>query len=255
MIFTILKKIIGSKNNRDLRRIKKIVAEINSLEASLKLLTDSDLRAKTNKFRERLACGEQLDDVLAEAFATVRETSRRVLSMRHFDVQLIGGITLHEGRIAEMRTGEGKTLAATLSAYLNALPAQGVHIITVNDYLAKRDAQWMLPLYHALGLSLGVIQSHRGSDEASSFYCSPDDDNGLRASTRKQAYTADITYGTNNEFGFDYLRDNMALHLEEKSQRSLNYAIVDEVDSILIDEARTPLVISGAAQDLSLIHI
>ena len=251
MIFTILKKIIGSKNNRDLRRIKKIVAEINSLEASLKLLTDSDLRGKTNKFRERLGCGEQLDDVLAEAFATVRETSRRVLSMRHFDVQLIGGITLHEGRIAEMRTGEGKTLAATLSAYLNALPAQGVHIITVNDYLAKRDAQWMLPLYHALGLSLGVIQSHRGSDEASSFYCSADDDNGLRASTRKQAYAADITYGTNNEFGFDYLRDNMALHLEEKSQRSLNYAIVDEVDSILIDEARTPLVISGAAQDSS----
>ncbi|MAH73263.1 MAG: preprotein translocase subunit SecA [Cellvibrionales bacterium TMED49] len=251
MIFTILKKIIGSKNNRDLRRIKKIVAEINLLEASFELLSDTELREKTNQFRDRLASGERLDYLLAEAFATVRETARRVLAMRHFDVQLIGGITLHEGRIAEMRTGEGKTLAATLSAYLNALPANGVHIITVNDYLAKRDAQWMLPLYRALGLSLGVIQSNRGGDEAHSFYCSAHDDNGLTASTRKQAYLADITYGTNNEFGFDYLRDNMALHLEEKSQRSLNHAIVDEVDSILIDEARTPLVISGAAQDSS----
>ncbi len=254
MILTILKKIIGSKNNRDLRRIRKTVAEINSLEGSLELLSDKDLREKTTQFRDRLAGGEQLDDLLAEAFATVRETSRRVLAMRHFDVQLIGGITLHEGRIAEMRTGEGKTLAATLSAYLNALPAKGVHIITVNDYLAKRDAQWMLPLYRALGLSLGVIQSHRGGNEASSFYCSAEDDNGLTVSTRKEAYAADITYGTNNEFGFDYLRDNMALHLEEKSQRSLNHAIIDEVDSILIDEARTPLVISGAAQDSSQLY-
>ena len=249
MILSILKKIIGSKNNRDLRRIRKTVAEINSLEESLKLFSDKDLREKTNQFRDRLASGEQLDEMLAEAFATVRETSRRVLAMRHFDVQLIGGITLHEGRIAEMRTGEGKTLAATLSAYLNALPAKGVHIITVNDYLAKRDAQWMLPLYRALGLSLGVIQSHRGGNEASSFYCSADDENGLTVSTRKEAYAADITYGTNNEFGFDYLRDNMAVSSEQLVQGELFYSVIDEVDSILVDEARTPLIISGKVSD------
>ena len=204
--------------------------------------------------RERLSQGETLDQILPEAFAVVRETASRVMGMRHFDVQMIGGLTLHSGKIAEMRTGEGKTLVATLAAYLNALPADGVHVITVNDYLARRDAQWMAPLYQALGMSIGVIQSYQGPDSPNSFRLNPEDEGELQPSTRQDAYAADITYGTNNEFGFDYLRDNMALRLEDKSQRGLTFAIIDEVDSILIDEARTPLVISGAAQDSSALY-
>jgi preprotein translocase subunit SecA len=209
----------------------KIVAQINKLEPDFECLSDDELMATTVGLRERLAEGATLDSLLPEAFAAVRESARRVSQMRHFDVQLIGGITLHEGRIAEQRTGEGKTLVATLAAYLNALSGEGVHIVTVNDYLARRDATWMAPIYEALGLSVGVVQSGQNPIE------------------KRAAYQADITYGTNNEFGFDYLRDNMAFTLEDKAQRSLNYAIVDEVDSILIDEARTPLIISGPAEE------
>ena len=251
MLANMLKKVLGSKNARDLRRINTIVNKVNALEESLGALDDAQLAGKTVDLRQRLASGESVEMLLPEAFATVRETANRTLGMRHFDVQIIGGVTLHEGRIAEMRTGEGKTLVATLAAYLNALPAAGVHVITVNDYLAKRDAQWMAPLYTALGLSVGVVQSFRGPEIANSFYVAAGDGNNLQPCNRQQAYAADITYGTNNEFGFDYLRDNMALRLEEKSQRGLHYAIIDEVDSILIDEARTPLIISGAAQDSS----
>jgi len=251
MFGKILKKVFGTSNDRDLRQMRKIVSKINTLEDHLKTLNDSDLGAQTAVLRERLTNGETLDELLPDAFAVVRETATRVMGMRHFDVQMIGGITLHEGKIAEMRTGEGKTLVATLAAYLNALSGKGVHVITVNDYLARRDAQWMAPLYQALGMSLGVIQSYQGADTASSFYLGSDDEGELQPSDRRQSYAADITYGTNNEFGFDYLRDNMALRLDDKSQRGLSFAIIDEVDSILIDEARTPLVISGAAQDSS----
>ena len=251
MFGNILKKIFGSSNDRDVRKMRKIVTKINALEEGLQSLNDQDLREQTRLLRERLAAGETLEQILPEAFALVRETSSRVLGMRHFDVQMIGGITLHQGKIAEMRTGEGKTLVATLAAYLNALPSTGVHVITVNDYLAKRDAQWMAPLYQALGLSIGVIQSYQGAETANSFRLDPQDQGELKPCSRQDAYAADITYGTNNEFGFDYLRDNMALRLEDKSQRGLTFAIVDEVDSILIDEARTPLIISGAAQDSS----
>ena len=251
MFGNILKKIFGSSNDRDVRKMRKIVTKINALEEGLQALNDQDLREQTGLLRERLATGETLEQILPEAFALVRETSSRVLGMRHFDVQMIGGITLHQGKIAEMRTGEGKTLVATLAAYLNALPSTGVHVITVNDYLAKRDAQWMAPLYQALGLSIGVIQSYQGAETANSFRLDPQDQGELKPCSRQDAYAADITYGTNNEFGFDYLRDNMALRLEDKSQRGLTFAIVDEVDSILIDEARTPLIISGAAQDSS----
>ena len=251
MFGNILKKIFGSSNDRDVRKMRKIVTKINALEEGLQSLNDQDLREQTSLLRERLVAGETLDQILPEAFALVRETSSRVLGMRHFDVQMIGGITLHQGKIAEMRTGEGKTLVATLAAYLNALPGTGVHVITVNDYLAKRDAQWMAPLYQALGLSIGVIQSYQGAETANSFRLDPQDQGELKPCSRQDAYAADITYGTNNEFGFDYLRDNMALRLEDKSQRGLTFAIVDEVDSILIDEARTPLIISGAAQDSS----
>ena len=251
MFGNILKKIFGSSNDRDVRKMRKIVIKINALEEGLQSLNDQDLREQTSLLRERLAAGETLEQILPEAFALVRETSSRVLGMRHFDVQMIGGITLHQGKIAEMRTGEGKTLVATLAAYLNSLPCTGVHVITVNDYLAKRDAQWMAPLYQALGLSIGVIQSFQGAETANSFRLDPQDQGELRPCSRQDAYAADITYGTNNEFGFDYLRDNMALRLEDKSQRGLTFAIVDEVDSILIDEARTPLIISGAAQDSS----
>ena len=194
-------------------------------------LSDSELQAKTGYFQEKLQGGATLDDILPEAFAVVREASRRVLAMRHFDVQLLGGMILHQGRIAEMKTGEGKTLVATLPVYLNALTKQGVHVVTVNDYLARRDAEWMGQVYEFLGLTVGVVV------------------NGLSFAERKEAYSADITYGTNNEFGFDYLRDNMVVHPEQMVQRELHYAIVDEVDSILIDEARTPLIISGAAED------
>jgi len=251
MFAKLLKNIFGTSNDRDLRQMRKIVIKINALEDELKLLNDSDLASQTAVLRERLAVGETLDQVLPRAFAVVRETSQRVLGMRHFDVQMIGGLTLHQGKIAEMRTGEGKTLVATLAAYLNALSGDAVHVITVNDYLARRDAQWMAPLYQALGMSVGVIQSYQGADIPNSFYLGSTDEGELQPSARQQSYAADITYGTNNEFGFDYLRDNMALRLDDKSQRGLGFAIIDEVDSILIDEARTPLVISGAAQDSS----
>ena len=254
MFGKILKKVFGTSNDRELRGMRKIVTKINALEEGLKALSDIDLKAQTTVLRERLSQGETLDQILPEAFAVVRETASRVMSMRHFDVQMIGGLTLHSGKIAEMRTGEGKTLVATLAAYLNALPADGVHVITVNDYLARRDAQWMAPLYQALGMSIGVIQSYQGPDSPNSFRLNPEDEGELQPSTRQDAYAADITYGTNNEFGFDYLRDNMALRLEDKSQRGLTFAIIDEVDSILIDEARTPLVISGAAQDSSALY-
>ena len=254
MFGNILRKVVGTSNDRELRGMRKIVTKINALEEGLKALNDADLRAQTGILRERLAQGETLDKVLPDAFAVVRETASRVMGMRHFDVQMIGGITLHSGKIAEMRTGEGKTLVATLAAYLNALPAAGVHVITVNDYLARRDAQWMAPLYQALGMSVGVVQSYQGPDSPNSFRLNPDDGGELQPSSRQDAYAADITYGTNNEFGFDYLRDNMALRLEDKSQRGLAFAIIDEVDSILIDEARTPLVISGAAQDSSALY-
>ncbi|MDB9969740.1 preprotein translocase subunit SecA [Porticoccaceae bacterium] len=253
MLANIFKKIFGSKNDREIRKLGKTVVQINQLEAGLAELNDTDLKAETLRLRQRLDAGSSLDELLPEAFALVRETSNRVMGMRHFDVQMIGGMTLHQGRIAEMRTGEGKTLVATLAAYLNALPANGVHVITVNDYLARRDAQWMAPLYQALGLSVGVIQSYQGPDSPNSFIMDQGDET-LRPSSRREAYAADITYGTNNEFGFDYLRDNMALRQDDKSQRGLSFAIVDEVDSILIDEARTPLVISGAAQDSSSLY-
>ena len=253
MFANIFKKVFGTKNDREIRKMRKTVSQINELEAGLSELSDADLKAETLRLRQQLEAGKSLDQLLPEAFAVVRETASRVMGMRHFDVQMIGGLTLHQGRIAEMRTGEGKTLVATLAAYLNALPAEGVHVITVNDYLARRDAQWMAPLYQGLGLSVGVIQSYQGPDSANSFVMAEGDET-LRPCTRREAYAADITYGTNNEFGFDYLRDNMALRLEDKSQRGLNFAIVDEVDSILIDEARTPLVISGAAQDSSSLY-
>ncbi|MBE8233147.1 MAG: preprotein translocase subunit SecA, partial [Endozoicomonadaceae bacterium] len=237
MIFTLFKKIFGSQNERHLKQMGKSVIQINSLEKNIALLTDEQLHNKTIEFKKRIKSGTTLDTILPEAFAVCREASQRVLKMRHFDVQLIGGITLHEGRISEMRTGEGKTLIATLAAYLNALAGQGVHIITVNDYLATRDAQWMGPLYHFLGLTVGIVISSNTSEE------------------KKIAYQADITYGTNNEFGFDYLRDNMAFRLEDQLQRGQNYAIVDEVDSILIDEARTPLIISGPTNNTSDLYI
>jgi len=230
MIAKILAKIFGTKNEREVRRMQPLVHAINALEAEISALSDADLAAKTNIFRERIAQGASLDLILPEAFAVVRETSKRTLNMRHFDVQMIGGITLHEGKISEMKTGEGKTLVSTLPSYLNALEGKGVHLITVNDYLAKRDAEWMNPIYKFLGLEVGIIQNQMEDDE------------------RKKAYNADITYGTNNEYGFDYLRDNMKFDLSDYVQRDLNYAIVDEVDSILIDEARTPLIISGASE-------
>lgn len=254
MIGKLVKSIFGSSNDRELRRLSKIVKNVNSFEPQLEGLDDEQLRGQTDLFKTRLSAGETLDQLLPEAFATVRETAKRVLGMRHFDVQLIGGITLHQGKIAEMRTGEGKTLVATLAAYLNALNGRGVHVITVNDYLAKRDAEWMAPLYAALGLSVGIIQSYQGPDTPCSFVVSSELDAQLQPCDRKTAYAADITYGTNNEFGFDYLRDNMVLSLAEKSQRGLSFAVVDEVDSILIDEARTPLIISGAAQDSSQLY-
>ena len=224
-----LTRIFGTKNGRELRRMRKIVEKVNALEDNYDQYTD--LVANTDKLKARVADGESLDALLPEAFAAVREAAKRTKDQRHYDVQIIGGIALHEGRVAEMRTGEGKTLVATLPAYLNALTGDGVHVVTVNDYLAKRDATWMGPIYEALGLTVGIVQSNQDPIE------------------KRQAYQADITYGTNNEFGFDYLRDNMAFTLEDRFQRSLNYAIVDEVDSILIDEARTPLIISGTAEE------
>ncbi|WP_163576610.1 preprotein translocase subunit SecA [Halomonas faecis] len=231
MINSLLRKVVGSKNDRVVKRMRRSVAQINAFESEYETLDDAALQAHTAAFRERLDDGANLDSLLPEAFATVREASKRVMGMRHFDVQLIGGMTLHDGRIAEMKTGEGKTLVATLAVYLNALPGKGVHVVTVNDYLARRDAEWMRPLYEFLGLSVGVIYAGQNAEE------------------KRTAYGCDITYGTNNEYGFDYLRDNMAFSLEDKVQRDLHYAIVDEVDSILIDEARTPLIISGAVDE------
>lgn len=245
----ILNRLFGTKNDRELKRLFGRIDEINDLEPSIMALADDQLIGKTAEFKKRLEEGETLDDLLNEAFATVREVSRRLLKMRHFDVQLIGGIVLHEGRIAEMKTGEGKTLAATLPVYLNALTGKGVHVVTVNDYLAKRDAQWMGVIYHFLGLSTGVNQ-HDSSFLYDPSYITQDKRlNHLRPCEKQEAYAADVTYGTNNEFGFDYLRDNMKYDLSDYCQRELNYAIVDEVDSILIDEARTPLIISGPSED------
>ncbi|MDD7392293.1 MAG: preprotein translocase subunit SecA [Fusobacterium gastrosuis] len=231
MISALLKKIFGTRNDREIKSLTKVVHKINALEPEYEKLSDDDLKDKTRIFKERLTKGETLDDILVEAFATVREASKRVLGLRHYDVQLIGGIVLHQGKITEMKTGEGKTLVATCPVYLNALTGKGVHVITVNDYLAKRDRDQMSRLYGFLGLSSAAIL------------------NGLSTQVRKEAYNADITYGTNSEFGFDYLRDNMVSNLKDKVQRKLNFCIVDEVDSILIDEARTPLIISGAAED------
>jgi preprotein translocase subunit SecA len=249
MFGSVLKKVFGTKVARELKRLNPLVEKINELEAQYEAFSDEDIFALSSKFRARLEGGETLDDILPEAFAAVREVSKRKLGMRHFDVQLIGGITLHEGKIAEMRTGEGKTLAATLPVYLNAISGRGVHVVTVNDYLATRDAQWMAPVYHALGLSLGVIR-HESSIIADPH--STDTPLGaiipMNPCSRREAYEADITYGTNNEYGFDYLRDNMKFSMDEYSQRELNFAIVDEVDSILVDEARTPLIISGPAE-------
>ena len=236
MIASLFRKIVPSKNDRELKRMGRIVARVNALEEQVAALSDEELSKLTPALRERHAAGESLDRLLPEAFAAVREASRRSLGMRHFDVQILGGIALHEGNIAEMRTGEGKTLVATLPVYLNALTGEGVHLVTVNDYLARRDAGWMSPIYNALGMSVGVVVP------------------GQAAAEKRAAYAADIAYGTNNEFGFDYLRDNMAFTPEDRVQRSLHYAIIDEVDSILIDEARTPLIISGAADDSSALY-
>ena len=246
MVTQVLNLIFGSKNDREIKALRPIVDQINGLEASLTPLSDQALTDKTQDFKKRLESGQTLDDILPEAFAVCREMSRRKLNMRHFDVQLIGGMILHRGRIAEMKTGEGKTLVATLPVYLNALEGKGVHLVTVNDYLAKRDAQWMAQLYHALGLSTGVIQHDASFIYDPTYEASDKRLQHLRPCTRPEAYRADITYGTNNEYGFDYLRDNLVVtDLNQCVQRELNFAIVDEVDSILIDEARTPLIISG----------
>ena len=236
MFAPLLKKLFGSKNEREVKRMLKTVQTVNAFEEQILALSDEQLRAKTDEFKARLAKGETLDQLLPEAFAVAREAGKRVMGMRHFDVQLVGGMALHEGKIAEMRTGEGKTLVATLAVYLNALSGKGVHVVTVNDYLARRDANWMRPLYEFLGMSVGIVTPFMPPEE------------------KRSAYAADITYGTNNEFGFDYLRDNMAFSLDEKFQRELNFAVIDEVDSILIDEARTPLIISGQAEDSSKLY-
>jgi preprotein translocase subunit SecA len=243
-------------NEKELKRLQPVVDQINSLEPEFEKLTETELRAKTDEFKARLADGESLDEILPEAYAAVREAAKRTIRQRHFDVQLMGGIILHQGKIAEMKTGEGKTLVATLPLYLNALTGQGSHLVTVNDYLAKRDCHWMGPIYHALGVGVACINAQQTVGQtAPSYIYDPGYEsedqrwNFLRPVTRRQAYEADITYGTNNEFGFDYLRDNMVLDLSQCVQRPLNYAIVDEVDNILIDEARTPLIISGAAEE------
>ena len=233
MFAVIARAVFGTANDRSLKAYQRRVPQINALEPAIAALSDEALRAKTPAFRERLAAGATLDELLPEAFAVVREAGKRTLGQRHFDVQLVGGMVLHDGKIAEMKTGEGKTLVATLPVYLNALTGKGVHVVTVNDYLARRDAEWMGQIYRFLGLDVGVIV------------------HGLDDSQRRAAYAADITYGTNNEFGFDYLRDNMKYRLEDMVQRDFSFGIVDEVDSILIDEARTPLIISGPAEDSS----
>ncbi|MCJ7643281.1 MAG: preprotein translocase subunit SecA, partial [Candidatus Aminicenantes bacterium] len=236
MLKWFIQKFIGTKNDRDLKKVRPLVSAVNEIESRIKALTDAELGAKTAEFKEKLSQGAGLDDILVEAFACVREASRRTLKMRHFDVQILGGVILHQGRITEMKTGEGKTLVATLAAYLNALTGLGVHIVTVNDYLAKRDTEWMGTIYRFLGLSVGTIL-HDISDQ-----------------DRYDAYRCDITYGTNNEFGFDYLRDNMKFRLSQLVQREFHYGIVDEVDSILIDEARTPLIISGPTDESTALY-
>jgi preprotein translocase subunit SecA len=236
MLKWLLEKIFGTQNERDLKKLRPFIAAVSEFEPPIQKLTDDQLRAKTAEFKEKLSQGASLDDILFEGFAVVREAARRTVRMRHFDVQILGGVVLHQGKIAEMKTGEGKTLVATLPAYLNALEGKGVHIVTVNDYLAKRDTEWMGPVFHALGLNVGTIQ-HEMND-----------------TDRKAAYNADITYGTNNEFGFDYLRDNMKFRLSDLVQRGHHYAVVDEVDSILIDEARTPLIISGATEESTALY-
>jgi preprotein translocase subunit SecA len=225
----LFEKVFGTHSTRELKRIAPIVEKIEALEDEITKLSDEQLQAKTPEFKNRLENGETLDDILPEAFAVVREAAKRILGMRHYKVQLIGGIILHQGRIAEMKTGEGKTLVATLAAYLNALEGKGVHVVTVNDYLAKRDAEWMGQVYEFLGLTVGVIL------------------NGVNNKERRESYNCDITYGTNNEFGFDYLRDNMVIYKDEMVQRDLHFTIIDEVDSVLVDEARTPLIISGSS--------
>ncbi|HEX2520301.1 MAG TPA: DEAD/DEAH box helicase, partial [Castellaniella sp.] len=234
---SLLKTIIGSRNDRLLKQYRKQVAQINALEPATQGLSDDELKAKTDEFRQRIADGKSLNSLLPEAFAVVREASKRVFGMRHFDVQMIGAIALHNGKIAEMKTGEGKTLMATLAVYLNALNGRGVHVVTVNDYLARRDAEWMGRLYGFLGMTVGVVVPQQENEE------------------KRAAYQADITYGTNNEYGFDYLRDNMEYRPGDRRQRSLAFAIVDEVDSILIDEARTPLIISGQAEDNTELYV
>src|SRR5437588_7995575 len=236
VLWSVPTRVFGSRNERLLKHYGHTVVKINTLEPQIAALSDAALAGKTSELRKRYADGATLDELLPEAFAVVREAAKRTLRMRHFDVQLVGGMVLHAGKIAEMKTGEGKTLVATLPAYLNALTGKSVHIVTVNDYLARRDAEWMGKIFRFLGLSVGVNLPHMDPED------------------KRKAYAADITYGTNNEFGFDYLRDNMAMHVEERFQRGLNYAIVDEVDSILIDEARTPLIISGQAEDRTEIY-
>ncbi|MFA7074157.1 MAG: DEAD/DEAH box helicase, partial [Endomicrobiaceae bacterium] len=230
MIKELIGAIFGSQNERDIKKIKPVVEQINLLEPSIEKLSDEELKLKTDEFKKRLRDGATLDSLLPEAFACVREASKRTLGLRHFDVQMIGGYILHQGKIAEMKTGEGKTLVATLAVYLNALEGKGVHVVTVNDYLAKRDKEWMEPVYNALGMTVGSVCHDISNDE------------------RQKAYNSDITYVTNNELGFDYLRDNMVVSKNQRVLRPLHYAIIDEVDSILIDEARTPLIISGAGE-------
>jgi preprotein translocase subunit SecA len=237
MVLGLIKTLVGSSNDRLLKQYRKVVSKVNSLESDLQALDDEALKAKTAEFKERVAGGESLDDLAPEAFAVVREASVRVMKMRHFDVQIMGALALHQGKIAEMGTGEGKTLTATLAVYLNALSGKGVHVVTVNDYLAERDAEWMAKIYNFLGLSVGTNLSQMDHE------------------AKQKAYASDITYGTNNEFGFDYLRDNMVQDIAQRVQRSLSYAIVDEVDSILIDEARTPLIISGQAEDHTELYV
>src|SRR5947199_8041368 len=231
MLGAVARKFFGSSKDRRVRKYQPRVDAINALEPEIVKLTDEEIRARTDMFKKEVADGKSLDDILVPAFATVREAAKRTIGQRHFDVQLIGGMILHEGRIAEMKTGEGKTLVATLAVYLNAISGRGVHVVTVNDYLAKRDSEWMGKLYRFLGLTVGVIVHDLDDEE------------------RREAYAADVTYGTNNEFGFDYLRDNMKFDMKDCVQRGHNFAIVDEVDSILIDEARTPLIISGASEE------
>ena len=237
MITQLIAKILGTANERELRKLHPLVSKINEFEPKVSTLSDEELPLRTNDFREQISQGRCLDDILPEAFALVREVGKRKLGQRHFDVQLMGGIVLHKGKIAEMKTGEGKTLTATLPLYLNALSGRGTHLVTVNDYLAKRDSKWMAPIYNALGLSVGALQNSMGDSE------------------RKKIYNCDILYATNSELGFDYLRDNMKFRLEDYVQQDLSYAIVDEVDSILIDEARTPLIISGSSNEEGKLYV